>query len=198
MRITAIKQQVKDHSRYSVFVDDVFSFGLSESALIDSGIKKGQDITEQELVAYKDTSVLDIGYNKALGLISRRLRSEWEIREYLKTKKYDPEQIDQIVERLTKRNWLDDSKFAPMWAENRRQLKSASHRRITQELKIKRVPEDIIRSVLEADDHDDISMLDELVVRKRRQTRYQDDQKLLAYLIRQGYNYQDVKQALNI
>jgi hypothetical protein len=57
MRITAIKQQVKDHSRYSVFVDDVFSFGLSESALIDSGIKKGQDITAEELVAYKDTSL---------------------------------------------------------------------------------------------------------------------------------------------
>jgi len=85
-----------------------------------------------------------------------------------------------------------------MWAENRRQLKSASHRRITQELKVKRVSEDIIRSVLEADDHDDISMLGELVVRKRRQTRYQDDQKLLAYLIRQGYNYQDVKLALNL
>jgi len=198
MRITAIKQQVKDHSRYSVFVDDVFSFGLSESALIDSGIKKGQDITAEELVAYKDTSLLDIGYNKALGLIARRLRSEWEIREYLKTKEYDPEQIDQIIERLIKRNWLDDSKFATMWAENRRQLKSASHRRIAQELKVKRVSEDIIRSVLDADDHDDISMLGELVVRKRRQTRYQDDQKLLAYLIRQGYNYQDVKQALNI
>ena len=198
MRITAIKQQVKNHSRYSVFIDDAFSFGLSESALIESGITSGQEITPDELTAFKDSAELDGAYNKALGLISRRLRSEWEIREYLQSKKYDPEQVDQTVTRLYTRQWLNDAAFARMWVENRRLLKSASARRITQELKAKHVKEDIIRGALEEVTNEDSGILKELIERKRKQTRYQDDQKLLAYLVRQGYNYQDIKDAMGI
>ena len=198
MRITAIKQQVKDQNRYSIFIDDEFSFGMSELSLIESGITKGQELTDVELAKYKDTAELDLAYNKALGLISRRLRSEWEIKDYLRRKKYAPEQIDAIVARLYKRSWLNDEAFARMWVENRRLLKSASARRITQELKAKRVSEDTIRSVLENDSNTDSAILKELISSKRKQSRYQDDQKLLAYLMRQGYNYADVKQQMEI
>ena len=198
MRITAIKQQVKNHSRYSVYIDDTFSFGIGESALIESGIKSGQEITAAELSAFKDSAELDNAYNKTLNLIARRLRSEWEIRQYLQTKKFEPEQIDQVVARLYARQWLDDSAFARMWVENRRSLKSASARRIMQELKAKHVKEEIIRQVLEEDRHEDNAVLQNLIERKRKQTRYQDDQKLMAYLVRQGYNYQDIKNAMCI
>ena len=198
MRITAIKQQVKDQNRYSIFIDDEFSFGMSELSLIESGITKGQELTDVELAKYKDTAELDLAYNKALGLISRRLRSEWEIKDYPRRKKYVPEQIDAIVARLYKRSWLNDEAFARMWVENRRLLKSASARRITQELKAKRVSEDTIRSVLENDSNTDSAILKELIISKRKQSRYQDDQKLLAYLMRQGYNYADVKQQMEI
>ena len=198
MRITAIKQQVKDHSRYSIFIDEVFSFGLSESALIESGITNGQEITEAELAVFKDNAEIDTAYNKTLGLIARRLRSEWEIRDYLQRKQYDTEHIDQIIARLYKRSWLNDESFARMWVENRRLLKSASARRIMQELKAKHVSDEIIQKVLESDNNEDSEILTSLVERKRKQTRYQDDQKLLAYLVRQGYNYQDVKSALSL
>lgn len=198
MHITAIKQQVKDRGRYSVFVDGHFSFGISESALIESGIANGQEITNVELQQFKDSAEVDKAYNKALGLIARRLRSEWEIREYLGKKNCPIDHIDYIISTLYERNWLNDESFARMWVENRRLLKSASARRITQELKAKHVREDIIQKVLEEDTHDERSVLMELIVRKRKQTRYQDDQKLLAYLVRQGYNYQDIKEALTI
>jgi regulatory protein len=196
MRITAIKQQVKDHSRYSIFIDDVFSFGISETALIESGITKGQEISEDQIAEFKDSAAVDDAYNKTLGLIARRLRSEWEIRDYLKRKHYDIENINLIIARLYKRNWLNDEAFARMWVENRRLLRSASARRISQELKAKHVSDTIIQKVLEEDSTEDNTILTTLVERKRKQTRYQDDQKLLAYLIRQGYNYQDVKQAI--
>lgn len=196
MRITAIKQQVKDHSRYSIFIDDVFSFGISETALIESGITKGQEISEDQIAEFKDSAAVDDAYNKTLSLIARRLRSEWEIRDYLKRKHYDIENINLIIARLYKRNWLNDEVFARMWVENRRLLRSASARRISQELKAKHVSDTIIQKVLEEDSTEDSTILTTLVERKRKQTRYQDDQKLLAYLIRQGYNYQDVKQAI--
>lgn len=196
MKVTDIKQQVKNQERYSIYVDGKFSFGLSELALMNSGLRVGKELTTSELSDLKDTARSDKAYNQALGLIARRPRSEWEIREYLKRKDYDPELVDQLVARLYESNWLDDHKFAERWVENRRLLKSTSKRRLQQELKAKRVADEVIADVLAADETDEKQVLRELVARKRQQSRYQDDQKLMAYLMRQGYDYGDVKDAL--
>ena len=197
MKITDIKQQVKSPERYSIFMDGKFSFGLSESALMASTLKVGKEITPGEMAELKDTARSDKAYGQALGLIARRKRSEWEIRDYLKRKEYEPELIESLVERLYKSRWLDDAAFAQMWVENRRLLKSTSARRIAQELKAKRVSDDVIAHALAQDETDENDVLRDLVERKQKQTRYQDPQKLMAYLIRQGYNYADVKQAIS-
>jgi regulatory protein len=92
---------------------------------------------------------------------------------------------------------LDDLEFARRWVENRRLLKATSKRRLNQELKLKRVSDGVIKQVLEEDDTDEAEVLKQLVARKRQQTRYQDKQKLMAYLMRQGYDYGQVKMAVN-
>lgn len=196
MKVTDIKQQVKTQGRYSIFVDGKFSFGLGESALMESGIRIGRELNATELAELKDTAKTDKAYNQALGMIARRPRSEWEMREYLKRKEYDPELIDSLVERLYASKWLDDHEFAQKWVDNRRLLKATSKRRLTQELKAKRVADDIISSVLAEDTTNEFEVLTELIARKQKQSRYQDQQKLMAYLIRQGFNYGDVKAAL--
>jgi regulatory protein len=196
MKITDIKQQVKMQGRYSIFVDGKFSFGLNETTLMASDIRIGRKLTNEELAQLKDTAKTEKAYNQALGMIARRSRSEWEMREYLKRKEYDPELIDELVERLYMSKWLNDEDFARKWVDNRRLLKATSKRRLTQELKAKRVSDDIIQSVLAEDETDEITVLRELVVRKAQQTRYQDTQKLMAYLIRQGFNYADIKSVL--
>lgn len=196
MKVTDIKQQAKSQTRYSIFIDGKFSFGLSESVLMNSGLRIGKDIDSKQLHALKDSAELDKAYLSAIGLIARRLRSEWEIREYLTRKEYDPERIHEIINRLYDNTWIDDLKFAKMWVENRRLLKATSARRLKQELKAKRVSDDIIRKVLAQDTTNEKTLIKELIARKRKQTRYADDQKLMAYLIRQGYNYADIKEVL--
>jgi SOS response regulatory protein OraA/RecX len=42
----------------------------------------------------------------------------------------------------------------------------------------------------------DISALKSTIEKKRRQSKYSDDLKLMQYLARQGYNYDDIKTAL--
>lgn len=196
MKITAIKQQVKDQSRYSIYVDDKYSFGLSESALIESGLKIGLDLTKEELEALKDTAKLDKGYTRVLSLIARRPRSEWEIRDYLKRKDYETEFIEQIVERTRERGYIDDETFARSWVESRRFLKPVSRRKLSLELKQKRVSAEVIDTVLAEDraSTDEREVLRELVARKRG--RYPDNLKLMQYLARQGYGYEDIKAVL--
>ena len=195
MKITDIKQQVKRADRYSIFVDGKYAFSFSESELLASKLRIGQEFTETEVEELKDRAIIDKGYDMALNLIIRRPRSEWELRDYLKRKKYDPTVSGYVLDRLKQRGYVDDMDFARRWVENRRLLKATSKRRLMQELRQKRVAYEIIHSVLEADETDEQQVLRDLIERKR--TKYQDDLKLMQYLVRQGYNYADIKSTLS-
>jgi regulatory protein len=197
MKITSIKQQVKRRERYSIFVDDKYAFSLSENALLDQKITIGLEITKSELDSFKEASKLDKAYNLVLAYVARRARSEWELRDYFRRKEIDEEAGELILARLRDFGYVNDLNFARSWVDNRRLLKPVSRRRLMLELRQKHVADDIARQVLEEDETTDRDTLKQLVERKRKQTRYQDDQKLMQYLIRQGYSYTDVKAVLH-
>lgn len=197
MKITDIKQQVKRQERYSIFVDGKYSFSLSEPELMSSGIRIGRDYSQAELDELQERAVLDKAYMRCLDLLSRRARSEWELRDYLRRKDYEPTTIDTILNKLRDAGYVDDYKFATSWVETRHLLKNISQRKLWQELKQKHIADDIISQVLTEDTADEQDDLRALVAKKRTQSRYQDQQKLMAYLVRQGYRYDDVKTVLS-
>jgi regulatory protein len=197
MKITAIRQQVKRRGRYSVFVDEKYSFSLSELGLINSGLRLGQEISEQDLAQLKDTSRFDKAYNQALDLIARRQRSQWELEQYLARKGYEKELQQEIINKLSNAGYVNDTTFARAWISNRRMLKPTSRRKLIAELKQKRISEEIINEVLSEDTTDEREVLRELVERKRKQAKYQDNLKLMQYLARQGYSYTDIKEVIS-
>ncbi|HMS23957.1 MAG TPA: RecX family transcriptional regulator [Candidatus Saccharibacteria bacterium] len=198
LKITDIKQQVKRQDRYSIFIDDKYSFSLSENELMKSGIRLNREYTTTELEQLKQTAVLDKAYMRSLDMLSRRARSEWELRDYLRRKDNESEIIDQIITRLKRLQYIDDYIFAKAWVDNRRLLKATSKRKLSQELKQKRVEQSVIDGVLADDETDELAVIRELIAKKRTQSRYQDDQKLIAYLLRQGFSYSDVKEAMKL
>jgi len=194
MKITAIKQQVKRTDRYSIFVDDKYAFSLSESGLIASGLASGQELTLAELKNLKKDAGLDKAYYNALRYVAMRARSEWEIGLYLQRKEVDKDAAAEVVRRLRRANLLNDLDFARAWVGSRRALKSTSKRRLRLELLQKHVPNDVIDQVLAEDETDERASLRDLIEKKRR--RYPDQQKLMAYLARQGFSYDDIKSVL--
>lgn len=196
MKITAIKQQVKRPDRYSIFVDGKFVFGLSESALLQSKIYLGQEMDANELEGLKDGAIIDKAYQASLGLIARRQRSHWEVETYLLRKGHEKTLVEKVMKKLIAKGYVDDTVFAKAWLDNRRLLKHVSKQRLVQELRQKRVADAIIDAVLTEDTQEDAKVLAELVLRKRHQSRYKDDTKLMQYLVRQGFRYDDVKAAV--
>lgn len=194
MKITAIKQQVKRSDRYSIYLDEKYTFSLGESDLLRSGLRIGQELDERQVTELQDTSRLGKLYDQTLNLLSFRPRSEWELRDYLKRKKQAPQDVDETLNKLSKSGYVDDKQFAQRWVENRRLLKPISKRRLQAELKQKRVPNPIIDEVLEDDETDEREVLRALVARKT--ARYPDRTKFMQYLARQGYNYDDIKAVL--
>ena len=196
MTITAIKKQVKNPDRYSVFIDTRYSFSLSSEALLSSGLIVGQELTAEELKQQKEQSADDKMYNACLNLIARRMRSKGEIELYLKRKKVSPTLLSNILNKLSEKGLIDDKKFANSFINDRNLLKPTSRRKLILELRSKNVPGDIINEVIEDDDQQEKTNLIRIVENKRRQSKYKDDQKLMQYLSRQGFNYSDIKEVL--
>lgn len=196
MKITSIKQQLKRADRYSVYLDGKYSFSLSADEMLPLGLHVSQEVTQKELAELKNKALVDKSYDRALSLISRRPRSEWELRDYLKRKESAPAIIDTIITKLLQRGYVDDEDFARRWVENRRLLKATNKRRLSQELRQKHISDEIIQAVLADDKTDEVEVLRELINRKRKQTKYQDNLKLMQYLSRQGFSYDTIKQAL--
>ena len=196
MKITAIKAQVKREGRYSIFVDDKYAFSLSAEGLLDAHLVTGQELSQVDVTDYKRLSQEDKAYNLALAYVARRMRSEGELHDYFRRKQYAPELAEQLLAKLRRLRFVDDAEFARRWVENRRRLKATSTKKLRLELREKKVNSEVIQTVLAEDETDEHQLLRDLVEKKRRISRYQDDQKLMMYLARQGFTYDDIKAAL--
>ncbi len=97
---------------------------------------------------------------------------------------------EEIVSRLVDRGYLDDRRFAEFWVENRFVKKGVSKKRLKMELMKKGVAMEIIEEVL--DGRNDEEELRKMIARKK--AKYDDPQKLMAYLCRQGFSYDLVKE----
>lgn len=197
MQVTKISQQQKRRDRYSIYVDDKYVFSLSETALLESKLIRGQELTNEQIADYKQTSADDKLYNRALNYVALRPRSVWEVQFYLKRKDCPAPLAEQITNKLVSIGLLDDQKFAESFVHDRRLLRSASVRKITLELRKKRVPDVVIEQAVAGDDSDELALLRQLVAKKQQQSKYRDDKlKLMQYLARQGFNYSDIKTVL--
>ena len=197
MKITKITQQVKRADRYSIFVDEKYSFSLSEAALLESKLHSGQELTREQVGEYKKLSADDKLYNQTLRYVAMRPRTAWEIESYLERKGGSPSLTEQILNKLTDIGLIDDEKYAKAFVADRRLLRPTSRRKLIAELKKKRISNEYIEQAVGSEKEDEQASLAEVIAKKRRQPKYQDDLKLMQYLARQGFNYDDIKSALN-
>lgn len=211
MKITNISVQAKNADRVNVSVDGKYRFSLDIYQVGELGIKVGRDYTDDELSAIENESQFGKLYGRALEYCLMRPHSSREVKDYLwrKTRatKYktrdgqikDREGVsqsnaDRVYERLVSKGYVDDGKFTRFWVENRNQTKGTSMRKLTAELRAKGVEQSIISEALDASDRADTDELLKIILKKR--SRYPDDQKLIGYLARQGFSYDDIKSSL--
>jgi Uncharacterized protein conserved in bacteria len=216
-RITDIKQAVRDQDRVNIYVDDKFFCSLDISQVVDLKIKVGKELSDAERAELKRASEFGKFYQRALEYALMRPRSEKEIRDYLNRKTlsrrvrvknrktgeyqtrekqgYDKSLVPLVLERLNARGYIDDQRFAELWVENRNVAKGTSTKKLRNELMQKGISHQIIDSVLDESARNDEDELRKIIARKAN--RYPDQQKFIQYLVRQGFNYSDVIDALS-
>jgi regulatory protein len=197
MKITAIKAQVRNQERVSIYLDGKYSFSLTQSQLLEHKLFSGKELSEHELAQLKYASDYGKTLERVMNFVMIRPRSTREVRDYLWRKKAAPELAESIINRLQERNYLDDANFAKSWVRARQLTKPVSRRRLSAELREKGVANELIEQAVGHEAYDETEALRQIVTKKRKQARYQDEQKLIAYLARQGFGYDTIKQALH-
>lgn len=211
MKITSISAQVRNPDRVNISIDGKYRFSLDISQITDLGVKVGREVSEDELVTLETESQFGKLYSRALEYCLMRPHSVREVRDYLYRKtlttKYKDKQglvreksgcsptlSVRVLEKLQHKGYVNDEQFARWWAENRNVGKGTSLRKLSAELRAKGVDTQTIEQAISASGRRDDSELTNIVAKKR--VKYPDDQKLIQYLARQGFRYDDIKAAL--
>lgn len=208
MKITALKTQVRDKSRINVSVDGKYRLSLDMLQVVELGLRTGMEISEERLQALEEESQYGKLYTRSLEYVLTRPRSQREMRDYLYRKTRDTptkmgtmrkgvskELTERVFDRLLEKGYLNDEKFARFWVENRNVRKGSSMRKLQSELSAKGVNSEIISMVFAESDRTDTDELKKIILKKA--SKYDDSQKLIAYLARQGFRYSDIQDALS-
>lgn len=198
MRITAIKQQVKNPERVSVFVDGKYEFSLSLDQLLQQKLKQGDELDKADVKRFKKISADGKLRMRATEWLLSRPHSQRELRDYLFRKKAEAELIESFINDLSKRGHLNDKKFGEWFVELAKR-RSKSNRAIRVGLFKKGLSRELIDELLAASPDDEAARLKVLIEKKRKAPRYRNDPLRLAkYLTSQGFSYSLVKEQLNL
>ncbi|PLT33006.1 recombination regulator RecX [Bacillus sp. V5-8f] len=115
-QITKITTQKQRKDRYNIFIDygkgEEYAFSVDEEVLLKFQLKKGQDIGDVDLDDIRYFDDIQKAVSMALNFLSYRMRSESEVRAYLKKKQIDEPIIQEAIHKLYHYNYLDDLEFA--------------------------------------------------------------------------------------
>lgn len=213
MKITAISQQAKNKNRVNVSVDGTYRFSLDIFQVGELGLKVGKEYSEKELAELENESQFGKLYGRAIEYCMSRPHSVKEVRDYLwrktLTRKYKQRATgeikerpgvsqsiaDRVLERVQEKGYVNDEQFTRWWVENRNQTKGTSRRKLQAELMSKGVDREIVEQALAVTTRSDEDELAKIIAKKSK--KYPDRTKLVAYLARQGFSYDDITRTID-
>jgi regulatory protein len=150
-KITALSLQKRNRQRVNVFLDGEYAFGLAR--IVAAWLQIGQEISDEKITQLQFEDEREVAYQRALGFMQYRARSEAEIRQNLQRHAISPENIEHTLDRLKQSGLLNDAAFAQAWVENRTDLRPRGRRALSYELQQRGVDRQLIEeTLLEVDD----------------------------------------------
>ncbi len=198
--ITLVETQQKRRDRVNVYVDDRFAFSLSNVVAQAAWLRRGLSVSESEIQALLERDSFQKAFDTALNFLSYRPRSEEEVRQNLRRKKVPDELSNRIVERLKETKLIDDSAFAEFWLQNREEFSPRGQRALKMELRRKGLDSETIDRAA-GDKGDESESAYRAAAKKAARLRaadYRDfRQKLGAFLMRRGFDYEVINGVVN-
>jgi regulatory protein len=178
--VTAMKVQKRNPQRVNVYLDGEYAFGLAR--ITAAWLQIGQQLSDEKIAQ----------------LLNYRPRSSTEVRKNLEKHGYDPEVIEQVLERLGRSGLVNDRQFAQTWVDNRSEFRPRGRRLLNMELRQKGLDDEAIESALSELDEEQLAYQAALKYQRKLQDLPKPDfrRKLAGFLARRGFGYAVIEPVL--
>ena len=197
--IKIVKKDVKNVTIYFDNDEDLF---LSVDIFYKSGLKKNDEISDDRFSSLIKENRLFHIKQRAFRYLGRRQHSTSELRIKLKQKGYETELINQVLDDLKMKNYLDDTKFAEMFVEEKMKLKLWSEQKLRSELIKRGINSETISDILKNKITDEDKLNNAIIIASKKyntlRNRNLDNdvikRMLISFLNSRGYNYDVIKE----
>ncbi len=199
MIVTDIRELDKKRSR--IYLDGDFAFVLYKGEIREYKIAVGKEISPS---AYDEVMTVVLPKRaklRAMNLLQKKDYTEKQLRDKLSDGDYPQEFIDDAIAYVKSFNYIDDERYARDYISYH--MATRSRNRIVQDLAGKGISKDVYQDILEElyqdDEGAEIEQIKKLLVKKHYDpdiTEFEDKQKIMAFLMRKGYNSSDIRRAM--
>ena len=194
--ITAITPQVKDKERCNVYVDGSFYCGMRLDTLIAARLKVGDEIEPLWLDEIQSESEKAQALDKAMTHLSASMKTEKQMRDFLKKKGYVDAVCDYVLDKLRGYGFVDDAEYCAQYVAFSGKNKGA--RLIACELKKRGVADSVVENALcdLTGESDAAKQILRKYMKNREFTR-ENLSKAYRHLMSRGFDYDTAKEALD-
>lgn len=196
MVITDIKRIKK--ALFEIYIDDKLAASLDINIVAQHKLKKYQEITQKQLDNLIFKSNVFRAKQRALFLLSRRDYTKKELLKKL-VLEYGEIASDQVILRMQELGFINDKKYALKYARDLIFRKHFAKQRARFEMRKKGLEIDIIEEALAQIETDPVEEISNII--KAKFISQINDEKgkrrTINNLIRKGYNYSDIKIAID-
>ena len=197
-KILSIKRSTRYNDRIIVKLDDKSVFRVPEDAFVLNPFHVGETVTLDEIEDYDVKMRLQEAKDAAFKLLSFRMRSIAEMRKRLKEKSFSQIEIDHVIDKLTKLNYLNDVEFGKAFVKEKIKNKKIGPKAIKSELFPHQLSSDFVDELIESvykkyKINDLITFhLKRKKIKKNTQMNKSDLSRLNNYLLRKGFEWDNI------
>lgn len=199
--VSGIQVQKKNKSRFSIFVDDEFLTGVSDSVLTKFNIYKGVEITPALLHQIMEAENKWAAREYMFRILSRRDHSRKELKTKAQKKGFSGDYVEEILDELEQKEYLNDAKFALKYASDKFEFNDWGPIKIRGKLIQKGISAQDIENALQIiPSESKKEKIINLVMKRKSHFLRKDIQtrknKIYDYLLRKGFNYTHINNSL--
>ncbi|HHZ01945.1 MAG TPA: recombination regulator RecX [Tissierellia bacterium] len=202
MKVTKIEYQKKNKDRFNIYLDDEYAFAVDVNVLIKYSLKKDMVLDQEFIREILKSEERQKVYNYGIYILSKSAKSEKEVRRKMQDKGFDPQLIDDAINELKEKKYLDDEKYCEMFIRHKINISKDGVRKIKEALYFKGIDREVIEEKLaniSEEDEEERAYL--LGVKKLHRISEGDSwkkrMKLSNYLLGKGFEYDVVNRTVN-
>ncbi|MDQ7816000.1 MAG: regulatory protein RecX [Melioribacteraceae bacterium] len=138
----------KKRNDVEIFFEDGSKISLDYHVVVDNGIHKNDFLSEDKIKYLINRSELNKIKNQAFRFLSLRNHSSHELKLKLIKKKYPRELIDDAINQLREKDFINDREFAKQYIEEKVNKKRSGFYKLKAELNKKGIERELIEELL--------------------------------------------------